>query len=334
MGTLLTSSLPASRWTALRDRYLEGPRLRNRLNYTESAQTHELAHRFRGGLGITTQRIWLSELPEEFRGFRILQLSDIHHSLFVPLSQVEAVVELSNTLKPDLIALTGDFVTYSKASIEPVAEILGGLRARAGVVAVLGNHDFRVGADAVERALRRQRIQVLRNRHRLLHRGGASLYLAGVDDYGYGADMERALRGIPERAATVLLAHNPRLLTAAACRGIGLVLSGHTHGGQVNVPLLGTVYGRSPEQMRFKKGWDRLGGTQILRQPRHRNHCSAGAMALPGGGTVARARATPVRIAQGFVENFDFSYKIFVQAGQSNGQQLNGQPLFTRLTLL
>ena len=113
------------------------------------------------------------------------------------------------------------------------------------------------------RALRRQRIQVLRNRHRLLHRGGASLYLAGVDDYGYGADMERALRGIPERAATILLAHNPRLLTAAACRGVGLVLSGHTHGGQVNVPLLGTVYGRSPEQMRFKKGWDRLGGTQI-----------------------------------------------------------------------
>ncbi len=263
MGTLLTSSLPSSRWTALRDRYLEGPELRNRLDYTESARAHELAHRFRGGLAITTQRIWLSELPEGFRGFRILQLTDIHHSLFVPLSQVEAVVELSNKLKPDLIALTGDFVTYSKASIEPVAEILGGLRARAGVVAVLGNHDFRVGADAVERALRRQRIQVLRNRHRLLHRGGASLYLAGVDDYGYGADMERALRGIPERAATILLAHNPRLLTAAACRGIGLVLSGHTHGGQVNVPLLGTVYGRSPEGMRFKKGWDRLGGTQI-----------------------------------------------------------------------
>ena len=73
----------------------------------------------------------------------------------------------------------------------------------------------------------------------------------------------QALRGIPEGAATILLAHNPRLVTAAACRGISLVLSGHTHGGQVNVPLLGTVYGRSPEQMRFKKGWDRLGGTQI-----------------------------------------------------------------------
>jgi predicted MPP superfamily phosphohydrolase len=246
----------------LRRRYF-GPRLQNRLNRSKSARSRHVAHRFRGALGITAQRIWLSDLPQGFRGFRILQLSDIHHSLFVPLDQVAAVVELSNRLKPDLVALTGDFVSYSRSSIEPVAEILGGLRARSGVVAVLGNHDFRVGADEVERALRRQRIQVLRNRHRLLQRRGATLYLAGVDDYGYGADLGQAMRGIPKDAPTILLAHNPRLVTAAACRGIGLVLSGHTHGGQVNLPLLGTVYGRSPEQMRFKMGWDRLGSTQI-----------------------------------------------------------------------
>ena len=77
--------------------------------------------------------------PKRFRGFRILQLSDIHHSLFVPLSQVAAVVELSNRLKPDLIALTGDFVTYSRASIEPVAEMLGRRFGRAQALsAVLG----------------------------------------------------------------------------------------------------------------------------------------------------------------------------------------------------
>src|SRR5579872_4741419 len=263
MGSFTSSPVAARRWAGLRNRYLGGPRFKNRLTHMKPILNYELMRQFRGGLGVTAQRIWLSELPEGFRGFRILQLSDIHHSLFVPLSHVAAVVELSNRLKPDLVALTGDFVSYSRASIEPVAEILGGLRARGGVVAVLGNHDFRVGADAVESALRRQHIQVLRNRHRLLHRGGATLCLAGVDDYGYGADLEQALRGTPEGAATILLAHNPRLVTAAACRGIGLVLSGHTHGGQVNVPLLGTVYGRSPEGMRFKKGWDRLGGTQI-----------------------------------------------------------------------
>jgi uncharacterized protein len=262
MGRWLTSP-PVSRWAALRDRYLSRPRHKNRHTGSRSSRGPSPEYRFRGGLAITTQRIWLSDLPEGFRGFRILQLSDIHHSLFVPLDQVAAVVQLSNRLRPDLVALTGDFVSYSRSSIEPVAEILGGLRARAGVVAVLGNHDFRVGAEAVENALRRHRIQVLRNRHRSLQRRADRLYLAGVDDFGYGADLGQALRGIPEEAATILLAHNPRLVTAAACRGVGLVLSGHTHGGQVNLPLIGTVYGRSPERMRFKKGWDRLGGTQI-----------------------------------------------------------------------
>ena len=264
MGSLLTSVPLANRWAAWRNRCIWRGQSVNADDFpVDTEYTLDPAYGFRGSLGITTQRIWLSELPEGFRSFRILQLTDIHHSLFVPLSQVAAVVELSNRLKPDLIALTGDFVTYSRSSIEPVAEMLGALRARAGVVAVLGNHDFRVGAEAVEKALRRHHIQVLRNRHQLLHQHGDKLYLAGVDDYGYGADLERAMRGIPEDAATILLAHNPRLLRAAACRGIGLMLSGHTHGGQVNLPLLGTVYGRSPEQMRFKKGWDRLGATQI-----------------------------------------------------------------------
>jgi hypothetical protein len=141
--------------------------------------------------------------------------------------------------------------------------MLGTLRARLGVVAVLGNHDFRVGADMVQRALRRQRIRVLRNRHMMLRDGGDALPVAGVDDLGYGADLPAALRGIPDGSPTILLAHNPRLVRRAARHGVGLVLSGHTHGGQVNLPLLGSVYGRSPEQLRFKIGWDRLGDTQI-----------------------------------------------------------------------
>jgi predicted MPP superfamily phosphohydrolase len=215
------------------------------------------------GVGVTRQRIWLNDLPEGFRGFRILQISDIHHSLFFPLERVAAVVELCNRLKPDLVALTGDFVTYSRDSIDPVCEVLGGIEAPAGVVAVLGNHDFRVDPGGVERALRRRRIEVLRNRHICVRDGGNALFVAGVDDFRYGADVELAVRGIPGNAATVLLAHNPRLVSLAACYGVSLVLSGHTHGGQVDLPLLGTVYGRSAEQMRFKRGWDRFGSTQI-----------------------------------------------------------------------
>jgi predicted MPP superfamily phosphohydrolase len=250
--------------TSLRDRWLAGWQ-------NPSFESHEpvsnvpdrLLERINGRISITQRTVSLAGLPESFRGLRILQLSDIHHSLFVPLEQVAAVVELSNRLQPDLVALTGDFVTYSRNSVEPVAEMLGNLRAPSGVVAVLGNHDFRVGAKVIESALRRRGIEVLRNRHVVLRRGSDSLPVAGVDDYGYGADMNRALHGIPRDTATLLLAHNPRLVGLAACHGVSLVLSGHTHGGQVNLPFLGTVYGRKPEQLRFKMGWDRLGGTQI-----------------------------------------------------------------------
>jgi predicted MPP superfamily phosphohydrolase len=212
---------------------------------------------------VDEERIWLDALPEAFSGLRIAQISDIHHGLFLPPEMLEQAVRQANRLNPDIVALTGDFVTYSRANIGPAAEILRNLRARYGVFAVLGNHDFRVDADAITRALRRQRIEVLRNHHITIGFGGESLFVAGVDDYGYGADLRQALRGIPRDAATILLAHNPRIISLASRHNVSLVLSGHTHGGQVNIPLLGTVYGRSPEQMRYKIGWDRLGTTQI-----------------------------------------------------------------------
>lgn len=212
---------------------------------------------------VNQERIWLDSLPEMFSGLRVVQISDIHHGLFLSREWLAQAVQQANRLNPDIVALTGDFVTYSRANIGPAAEILGRLQARFGVFAVLGNHDFRVDADAMTSALRRHRIEVLRNRHVSLRFGGESLYLAGVDDYGYGADLRRALQGISRDAATILLAHNPRIISHAARRGVSLVLAGHTHGGQVNLPLLGTVFGRSPERLRFKMGWDRLGFTQI-----------------------------------------------------------------------
>src|ERR1700736_489092 len=212
---------------------------------------------------VNEERIWLDALPEAFSGLRVVQISDIHHGLFLPQQWLAEAVQQTNRLQADIVVLTGDFVTYSRANIEPAAKILGRLRARYGVLAVLGNHDFRVGADAVTMALRQRRIKVLRNQHITIQFGGDSLYVAGVDDYGYGADVRRAVRGIPRDAATVLLAHNPRIISLASRHGVSLVLSGHTHGGQVNLPLLGTVYGRSRERLRYKIGWDRLGMTQI-----------------------------------------------------------------------
>lgn len=212
---------------------------------------------------VTEHHIGLSHLPESFRGLSIVQLTDIHHGLYFPATALSLAVELTNKLEPDIIALTGDFVTRSRNYIEPVAEMLGALRAREGVFAVLGNHDFRVDADEMAGALDRRGIEVLRNRHVTFRRGGQKFCLAGIDDFLYRADLPRAMRGVRAGTPTVLLSHNPSIIDAAAELGVHLVLSGHTHGGQVRLPLIGCVYGRSDRKMRFKKGRDSLGATQI-----------------------------------------------------------------------
>src|ERR1700688_3563136 len=152
---------------------------------------------------VNDERIWLDALPEAFSGLRIVQISDIHHGLFLPEQWLAGAVQQTNRLHADIVVLTGDFVTYSRANIEPAAEILSRLRARYGVLAVLGNHAFRVGADAVTSALRRKHIEGLCNHHVTLQFGGSSLYVAGVDDYGYGPDVRRAVRVIPRDSATV-----------------------------------------------------------------------------------------------------------------------------------
>jgi uncharacterized protein len=231
--------------------------------YSAGAALKPARWRSRDRFAVNEERIWLDALPSAFQGLRVVQISDIHHGLFLPKEWLSEAVRQANRLNPDIIALTGDFVTYSRRNIGPAAELLGRLRARYGVYAVLGNHDFRVDASAISEALQAQHIDVLRNRHVTLWFGGESVYLAGVDDYGYGADLRRAMRGVPREAATILLAHNPRVIHLASRQGVSLVLSGHTHGGQVNLPLLGTVYGRSPERLRYKIGWDRMGATQI-----------------------------------------------------------------------
>ena len=265
MGNSLTFPVPGnpgagdklSRWL--------GRWRRGGIEHYSSAAALEPSVRWRPGdrFTVNDERIWLDALPSVFHGLRVVQISDVHHGLFLPKEWLSEAVRQANRLNPDIIALTGDFVTYSRRNIGPAAELLGRLRARYGVFAVLGNHDFRVDAAAITEALRRQQIDVLRNRHVALRFGGESVYLAGVDDYGYGADLRRAMRGVPREAATILLAHNPRVIHLASRHNVSLVLSGHTHGGQVNLPLLGTVYGRSPERLRYKIGWDRMATTQI-----------------------------------------------------------------------
>lgn len=213
---------------------------------------------------LTETDIWLKRLPNGFNGLRIVHLTDVHHSLFTPLEDVQRAVHLANLLRPDLVALTGDYVSFSPSYIWPAARALGRLRARLGVFAVLGNHDFQVDADEITRAFRAQRIRVLRNSHFALRARRAHLWMIGVDDLWWGADdFPAALRSVPGRDVKILLCHNPLGVWQAARHGIDFVLSGHTHGGQVRLPVVGSVYGRSRLGQRFVEGWNRLDGTQI-----------------------------------------------------------------------
>ena len=213
---------------------------------------------------ITETDIWLRRLPAAFDGLRIVHLTDIHHSLYTPLEEVQRAVHLANLLRPDLVALTGDYVTLSPVYIWPVAQALGKLRARLGVFAVLGNHDFQVDPDEITRALMARHIRVLRNSHFALRSRAGSLWMVGVDDLWWSADdLPGALRSVPAREAKILLCHNPVGIHEAAKHGVDLVLSGHTHGGQVRLPLVGSVYGRSKFGERFVEGWNRVNGTQI-----------------------------------------------------------------------
>ena len=214
---------------------------------------------------LTERDVFINGLPESFDGFRIAQLTDVHHSRLVPLGQVERVVELTRAARPDMVVLTGDYTTTLRRYIEPCAEALGSIEAPEGTWAVLGNHDHYTDPELTARALTRRRVGVLSNANTLIRRGEDSLQLAGIDDWGWGAtDFERALYGLDTSRPTVLLSHEPRVFDMSAARDLSLVISGHTHGGQICLPLLGAparfFFG---DELRYLRGLYERDGAQL-----------------------------------------------------------------------
>ena len=214
-------------------------------------------------LTIEHERIGLRRLPEAFESFRIVQLSDIHHGPFSSREQIERAVETANRLKPDIIALTGDYISKERHYAAPCAEMLGHLKARYGVYAVLGNHDHWVDAALITDLFRAEGITVLINEGMHFEKDGDAFWLAGVDDTMVGLeDLSLALAGARRDEMKLVLAHNPIVLRRAARASVDLVLSGHTHGGQVAIRggEQKTVRGA---RKRLLKGLGRLGNTQI-----------------------------------------------------------------------
>lgn len=187
---------------------------------------------------LTVERvaIHLKRLPKALDGFRIVHLSDIHHSPFTDLAHITRAVEMSNDLKPDMFALTGDFVSHEPEYIAPAATVLGRLESEFGTFACLGNHDHWTDAELVTSSLRAANTTVLINEGFRFTARGASVWLCGVDDYMVGkTDLRAALRGAFPDEMKMLLAHNPKILNRAARAEVDLILSGHTHGGQIKL---------------------------------------------------------------------------------------------------
>ena len=184
----------------------------------------------------------LPGLPAALEGFTIAQLTDLHLSARRGQRWLAGVVARTNALRPDLVAVTGDLVDGTVAALRPVAAPLADLRARAGVYVVTGNHDYYSGVEAWIAELERLGLRVLRNERVSVPPGAdasESFDLAGIDDptgrgfEGHGPDLSGALQGRDPARALVLLAHQPSAFIEAAARGVGLQLSGHTHGGQI-----------------------------------------------------------------------------------------------------
>lgn len=186
-------------------------------------------------------RIPVPHLPSAFSGLRIAHLTDLHYGPLVPLSFIRHVVRRTNALEPDVTVLTGDYVHEfdNTAQIDAVWPELARLRARHGVFAVLGNHDH--WADTKRSMVWMKKTgQNLRHKKRFIEREGQRLWFAGAGDFfADHRNLDRLLRTIPEKDCRIVLAHSPDSADSDYKHRIDLMISGHTHGGQVDIPFVG-----------------------------------------------------------------------------------------------
>jgi uncharacterized protein len=205
----------------------------------------------------------LPRLSPEFDGYRLVQIGDIHLDDWTRPERLIGVVEKVNEQRPDLVAITGDFASYSARELDTqrLTDALRLLSARDGCVAVLGNHDYLTGVELVRRCISAGGVTELNNDVRTLKRGDAALHVAGIDDVMEGKSrLDVVLGKLPENTgAAILLAHEPDFADVSAATGrFDLQLSGHSHGGQIGVPLLRRLV-LPPFSQRYTSGLHEVG---------------------------------------------------------------------------
>jgi predicted MPP superfamily phosphohydrolase len=206
-------------------------------------------------------------LPRPLDGLRILAITDIHAGPFLAISALESALARFLMLEPDVILVGGDLATTSLDDVQPHLQALGTLRAPLGAFYVLGNHDhYTKRADELRGQVEGAGLKVLQNEAVAIDREGGRLLLAGIDDYLVGRpDLAGAVamaRGLDAQAPIVLLSHNPDVFFEAARAGVALVISGHTHGGQMRVPGLPVLIRMS--RFHLDEGRYRSAGAEIV----------------------------------------------------------------------
>jgi len=223
---------------------------------------------------VTVEQVKLvvPRLPQALQGLRIVHLSDFHYGPFTGEREIRKAVEHANALHPDIAVATGDFVTAplhsqtvnrQMVNAEACARLLSELHAPLGVFACLGNHDLSVDAYGITQILKARGINVVRNNALAIERDGGRMWVAGVDDVLYGrADLDRTLARTPRSEFTVLLAHEPDFADHGKSYPIDVQLSGHSHGGQISLPLVGAPY-YPPMSRKYPCGLYRVGNLHL-----------------------------------------------------------------------
>lgn len=190
------------------------------------------------------------------RPLRVAHVTDVHAGISTPLGAMQQAIWAVRRSAPDVVVLTGDYLNRSLKFVERLRRFVGALPGPK--VAILGNHDYWSGADGVTRALESERVKVLRNQNVELTLPHTRLTVVGVDDETTGhADVERAFHGVAHRNRALVLTHHPKTADAIDAAGGRLVLAGHTHGGQIAVPVITRTISRLGGN-RYIGGWYRL----------------------------------------------------------------------------
>lgn len=207
----------------------------------------------------------LPHLPPGLDGFRIVQISDLHLEPFTTPEQIAETVKMCLSLAPDLIAMTGDFVTHNTDCVGVLGELLAPLQAPCGVYATLGNHDFWSGHDAVVKALKERNIPMLRNETRFIQAEGGVLPLAGMDTRYMGPPgIRTTLAAWQPDQPLVMMMHEPDVADDLADAGVpALQLSGHTHGGQVKIMGMPPLLRRARWGRKYLTGTHAVGPVQL-----------------------------------------------------------------------